>query len=266
MSTVLIAVTSITIIGAACAAILSVASKMMHVDVDERIAKIQDALPGTNCGACGFPGCAGYASALIEEQGTKTNLCPPGGAEAVAQISEILGVEAEAVVSVTAVVHCAGDSDAQKKKMKYHGVPSCYAAEKVFGGESACAYGCLGYGDCLVVCPSDAICMVNGLAKINMLLCTGCALCVGACPRNIITMQSSSSKTHVVCSNIEKGAVARKKCARACLACKRCIKDCEPQAIKVENNLAVIEYDKCTDCGKCAEVCPVKCIEKYASN
>ncbi|MCL2284867.1 MAG: RnfABCDGE type electron transport complex subunit B [Firmicutes bacterium] len=260
MHTVLIAVLLITVIGIVCAAILSIASKIMYVAVDERVTKINAALPGTNCGACGFPGCAGYASALIENSETKSNLCTPGGADVVAQISAVLGIESEAVASKVAVILCGSDADTQTKKMTYTGIQSCYAAATVFCGESACAYGCLGYGDCKLVCPFDAICVTNGLARVNRNLCTGCGLCVAACPHKIISIQNGESKTHVLCSNIEKAAAVRKKCTKCCFGCGRCMRECPEKAVVVENNLAKIDYEKCTDCGHCVGICPTKCI------
>ena len=260
MNTLIIAIVSITLIGAFCAALLSVASKVMHVEVDPRITRLNDVLPGTNCGACGFPGCAGYAAALVEEPATKVNLCPPGGASVVSQISDIMGVAGEEAISKVAVIHCGGDNHAQKKKMDYTGIPTCMAATGVHRGENACGYGCLGYGDCLDVCPENAICMVNGLARINRNLCTGCGLCVTACPHQLITIQNSKEKTIVACNNIEKGAVARKKCSQSCIACTRCAKECPQEAIVVENNLAKIDGEKCDDCNHCVTLCPTKCI------
>lgn len=261
MDAIAIAIVYITIIGAACAVLLSVAAKVMYVAVDERITKLQDALPGTNCGACGFPGCSGYATALIEEPSTKSNLCPPGGAEAIAQISAVLGIESEAAVSKSAVIHCGGDAEARILKMDYKGIQTCYAAAQVFYGESACAYGCLGYGDCIAVCPVDAICLENGLARINT-NCTGCGLCVKACPTRIISINSGDIlKPVIACSNIEKAAAVRKKCTKCCFGCGRCLRECPEKAIVMENNLAKIDYDKCSNCKHCLEICPTKCIQ-----
>ena len=260
MDAIVIAIIYITIIGAACAVILSVAAKVMYVAVDERIIKIQDALPGTNCGACGFPGCSGYASALIEDSSVKSNLCPPGGAEAIAKISEVLGIESESAVSRTAVVHCGGDADARILKMAYKGIQTCYAANEVFCGESACAYGCLGYGDCVVACPVDAICLENGLARVNA-KCTGCGLCIKACPTRIISINDGGLKPVIACSNIEKAAAVRKKCTKCCFGCGRCVRECPEKAIVMDNNLAKINYEQCSNCNHCLEICPTKCIQ-----
>lgn len=263
MDTVLIAIFSITVIGVMCASVLSIMSKIMYVAVDERVAKINIALPGTNCGACGFPGCMGYASALVENSSVKNNLCTPGGKDAAIQISKILGVESEAFIRKIAVIHCGGDANTQKKKMNYTGIQTCYAAATVFCGENACAYGCLGYGDCKLVCPFHAIYIINGLAYVNHALCTGCGLCITACPRKIISIKSDETKNHILCSNIEKAAAVRKKCTKCCFGCGKCVRECPEKAINIENNLARKDYDKCTDCGHCAATCITECIQAF---
>ena len=260
MDTVIIAALSVTMIGAACAVMLSIASKIMAVKIDERIEKIQKVLPGTNCGSCGFPGCSGYATALVEDPSIKASLCTWGGADAINQISAILGVEAEAFVSKAAVIHCGGDSAARQKKMNYKGIESCAAANLLFGGQGACTYGCLGYGDCQLVCPSKAVFLEDGLARIDPELCTGCALCVKACPNGIISIERAPAKTVIACSNIERGAVVRNKCTKCCVGCGRCMRECPKLAVVVENNLAVIDYEKCNGCGHCAKICLTKCI------
>ena len=260
METLFIAVLSVTVIGAICAAVLCVASKFMYVKVDERVAQLSGIMPGVNCGVCGYPGCSGYAVALLTGS-VKSNLCTPGGAELVAKISAILGVEAEAIVPKTAVVHCLGDSATQQKKMEYKGIQTCEAAKRLFGGEGACAFGCLGYGDCQIVCPSNAVCMENSLAHIKMDLCTGCGLCVKACPNNLITIDNADIPVSVLCCSIEKGGIVRKKCSKGCLGCGKCVRECPDKAIVVQENLARIDYEKCSGCGRCVEVCVTKCIK-----
>jgi len=261
MDTIFIAVFSVTVVGASCAAMLCIASKVMHVKVDERIALLTEAMPGVNCGACGYPGCSAYAEALLLDSSVKATLCPPGGSDLVAKISAILGVEAEAIVPKTAVVRCLGDSAAQQKKMDYKGIPTCEAAKRLFGGAGACAFGCLGYGDCQIVCPTNAVCMENSLAHIKMDLCTGCGLCVKACPNNLITIENADIPIAVLCKSIEKGGIVRKKCSSGCIACTKCVKECPDKAIVMEDNLARIDYEKCSGCGRCVEVCVTKCIK-----
>jgi len=256
------AVFSVTAIGIICATALCIASKFMYVNIDERMAQLQVTLPGVNCGVCGYPGCSGYAEALISGKDVKTNLCTPGGAAVLSQISAILGVEAGSIEQKMAFVHCGGDCNAQQKKMDYKGVLSCDAAKRLYGGEGACAFGCLGYGDCQSVCPANAICMSDGLAHILNDVCTGCGLCVKACPNSLISIASAAIPVLVACTNIEKGAVVRKKCANGCIACGKCVRECPDKAITMTDNLAVIDYEKCSGCKHCVEVCITKCINK----
>lgn len=261
MNTIMIAVLFITFLGAVCAALLSIASKLMAVKSDPRINQITEALPGTNCGACGYPGCAGYASALAADTAVKANLCTPGGIETAKKISTALGIETSEVTKKTAYIHCGGDTTSRQKKMDYKAIPTCYAAGNLaFSGESACSYGCLGYGDCQSACPYGAICIENGLARVNPNLCTGCSLCVKICPSRIIKMENTDTKVFIACSNLEKGAAARKKCKKACLACGRCARECPEKAITIENNLAQINPDKCNNCLHCHQICPTQCI------
>ena len=261
MYTIITAVISVTIIGMISAVMLSMASKIMAVKVDERLTQIQECLPGANCGSCGYQGCAGYAAALVSDKNVKNNLCTPGGAAVIAQISAILGVEALDMVRLTAVVHCKGDYGSRQRKMEYKGIKSCQAAKPLFGGESACAFGCFGYGDCQAVCPSNAVCIENALAQINTNLCTGCGLCVKACPNNLITVMKAGTGVFVLCKNTEKGVLTRKECSKGCIACSKCVRECPSEAITIENNLAKINYEKCTLCGHCAEICVTGCIQ-----
>lgn len=258
MSLIVLAILSVTVIGIICAVMLAAASKVMAVKVDERVAELRAALPGANCGACGYAGCDGYAAAL-GEGGVNTNLCIPGADAVSHKISDILGVAFMDVVEEVAVIHCAGDCGATRDRVDYDGPRTC-AAARLFGGKGACSYGCIGFGDCAAVCPNGAICVEKGIAHIDTRKCTGCGLCAAACPNRLITVERDTIKTAVLCSSRDKGPVTRKKCGVGCIACRKCEKECPVQAITVENNISVIDYNKCTDCGHCAEVCPVKCI------
>lgn len=247
-------------IGLLCAIILTVASKFMAIKTDERVEAVRNCLPGINCGACGFTGCDGYADALVNVEGTKTNLCIPGADSVSSEISKILEVEFVDVIEQTAFVACNGNCNATSKDADYEGIDSCAAASQLYGGDGKCTYGCLGYGDCANVCPTDSICIKNGVATINIKTCVGCGLCVTRCPKHIIKLRTEVKPVFVACSNKEKGAIARKKCTNACIACKKCENTCPTGAIKVEDNLASIDYDKCIFCKKCASVCPTGCI------
>lgn len=259
MDTIVLSILTVTVIGIICAVILAFASKVMAVKTDERLPEIRAILPGVNCGACGYPGCDGYAAALLTGS-VKTNLCIPGGDTVSKNISDKLGLAFEDVVEKVAVVHCGGDCSATKDKMDYQGIKTCSAAKLLYGGKGLCSFGCLGFGDCVNVCPNSALYMDNGIARVNSRLCTGCGMCVVTCPKGIISVIPDVARVAVACSNTDKGAVVRQLCSRGCIACKRCEKECPENAIVVENNLAVIDYEKCTGCGRCAEVCPVKCI------
>ena len=257
------AVVSVTSLGLLCAVLLAIASKVMAVKVDERVVRIRACLPGANCGACGFPGCDGYAGALVEaDADVKTNLCVPGGDAVSMEISSILGVDFVDLIEQIAVVHCRGDGGSRQRKMDYRGIQTCKAAKQLFGGQNACVFGCLGFGDCAVVCPNNAICIEEGLAHIDTRKCTGCGLCAKACPNSVIFTEADTITTVVMCKNTEKGASVRKKCQFGCIGCSRCARECPSDAIAMKDNLARIDYEKCTGCGKCAEVCVTKCIRQ----
>jgi len=262
MEAILFAAVSVTVIGALCAAILSAASKALTIAEDEEVAALAEFLPGSNCGACGYPGCSGYAKALIKDPAVRKNLCIPGGPEVAAVLGKKFGVEAGEVAKKTAVVHCAHTAAGRPKKMDYKGIQTCEAAHAVFGGEGACAFGCLGYGDCMRACPSGAICVKGELAKVVGGKCTGCGMCLQSCPKGLFSIIDGNAKVAVLCSNTEKGAVVRKKCSAGCLGCGRCARECPEGAIVIKDNLAVIDYARCTGCGKCADVCVGKCIKR----
>lgn len=239
--------------------LLTVASKVFYVEVDERIEKIGEALPQANCGACGYAGCADYANAIVNN-GAPTNLCRPGGGEAASKIASILGTEAADVVPMTALVHCNGNCDATKPQFDFDGVQSCKAVKRFYSGNGMCKYGCIGLGDCAAVCEHDAIKITNGIAKVIPELCKACGQCADACPNKLISLKPKSKTVDVLCSSAANGKATKLACSNGCIGCKMCEKKCQNGAIKVENFHAVIDYDKCTGCGECKSVCPVKAI------
>ncbi|MDD3429576.1 MAG: RnfABCDGE type electron transport complex subunit B [Oscillospiraceae bacterium] len=253
-----IAVVIVTVTGLLGAAILVVAAQFMHVEEDERVGLVAAELPGANCGACGYAGCADYAKAVVE--GAPVNKCVPGGAATAAAVAAVMGVEAGEVAVRKAVVACQGSYVHTTNKYDYEGIKTCAACNTLYNGRAACQYGCLGYGDCAVKCKFGAITISNGVAVIDKEKCTGCGACASACPNNIIWVLPESDKPVVLCANKERGALTRKGCSAGCIGCMKCEKTCQQGAIKVVDNVASIDHEKCTGCRECVEVCPVKAI------
>lgn len=257
---ILLPIAILAAIAVVCAVLLTLASKFFGTKENEKFAPIRDCLPGANCGACGYSGCDAYAKALAEGQSTSTALCVPGGKNTALAISEILGVEAGAVVERVAYVSCNGTCEAVERKYDYQGHLTCRTANMSYSGDKFCTYACLGYGDCANVCPVNAIGVENGVAKVDPTKCIGCGICVRTCPNNIIRLINANEIVTVTCSNNDKGALTRKYCKNGCIACGKCARTCPNEAITVTDNLARINYAKCVKCGKCAEVCPTHCI------
>ncbi len=254
-----IAVAVVGVLALAAGLILAIASVVFAVPKDETVEKLKEALPGANCGACGYSGCEGYAAAMAHD-GAPIGLCSPGGDEVAATTGAILGASGT-VVKKAARVHCAGCDGVTDKTHVYRGVPSCAAANKFYGGDKSCRFGCLGYGDCAAVCAYKAISLENGIASVDATRCVGCGQCVAACPKQLLSVTEQNREAAVVrCRNRDKGGVARKACKAACIGCMKCQKVCEAGAIKVTDHLAEIDPAVCTACGKCAEVCPQGCI------
>lgn len=264
MEVVLVPVAIVSGLGLVFGLILSYASVKFEVKSDERIESVREVLPGANCGACGFTGCDNYAEAIVN--GAEINLCPVGGADVVTKIGSIMGIDAKAGEKMVARVMCNGTWDNVTIKFDYDGIIDCRSASTMAGGPSSCVYGCVGMGSCKKVCPFDAIVVENGLARVNEARCSGCGKCVDECPKMIIKMIPAKSEYSVVCSNQEKGAVARKNCKVACIACRKCVKECPKGAISIVNMHAVIDTSKCENCAKCIEVCPTGAILKYTGH
>ena len=166
----------------------------------------------------------------------------------------------ETVSKRIACVHCNGTYDVTVTNADYDGYRTCASMCIACGGPNACKFGCLGCGDCAAVCPTDAICVKDGVARVNPDDCISCGRCVNTCPKHIITLIPSDSAVAVSCSSHDVGTVTRKKCTNGCIACHRCERACPTEAVTVVNFLADIDYEKCIGCGACHDACPVKCI------
>ena len=254
MRNVLYAILVLGVMGGVFGLVLAIASKVFAVKTDDRLEPITQALPGANCGGCGFAGCAAYAQAIIDGK-AEIGKCAAGGSEAAKKISEIMGVEAKEVERTVALVRCRGYD--RKMKGDYEGIKDCLAASKVAGkGPISCAFGCLGYGNCIKACKFGAISIREGVAYVDREKCTGCMSCAAACPRNLIVPMPYKNEIYVSCASKARGAVSMKVCGNGCIACKKCEKICPTGAMKVEGNVARIDYTKCVSCALCATACP----------
>lgn len=240
---------------------LAIASHFMAVEEDPKAAELTEILPGANCGACGYSGCAGYANALAAGTETNCTLCAPGGKKTADKVAQSLGMAGGNVDIPVAQVLCQGDCNNQGKTFEYHGLQTCAAAALVSRGPGSCDYGCLGLGDCVRACPFDSISIVDNLAVIHSDTCKGCRKCVPACPQSLIRMfPRTVRKSAVYCNNQDKGALARKACKTACIACSACVRVCPRKCITIEKNRAIIDTNQCVGCMKCVHVCPTKAI------
>ncbi|EOA10533.1 4Fe-4S binding domain protein [Porphyromonas gingivalis JCVI SC001] len=254
-------------IGAIGALVLFLAAKKFEVKEDPRIGLVAEVLPQANCGGCGFPGCSGFANACVKAESLEGLLCPVGGAAVMGQIADILGMAAAAQDPKIAVVRCNGNCDARPRTNLYDGASSCAVAASLYSGDTGCSFGCLGLGDCVDACGFNAI-RINPTTLLPEVVedaCTACGACVKACPKSIIELRKKGPKSRrifVSCVNKDKGGVAKKACSNACIGCSLCLKQCQFEAITIENNLSYIDHTKCRMCRKCVEVCPTNAIHE----
>lgn len=253
-------VLSIGGLGLVLGAGLGYAGKIFAVEEDPKIGEVIEALPGANCGGCGYPGCAGLASAIVAGN-APVNGCPVGGAKSAEAIAKIMGVEAGSSDPTAAVVKCNGTCSNAKEKYEYSGIEDCNMASQLVGaGAKGCTFGCLGLGSCVKVCAFDALKVVDSVAVVDKEKCVSCGKCITACPKKLIEILPAKNKVKVLCSSKDKGKDVMANCSVGCIACKICEKSCPFDAIHVIDNVAVIDYTKCKACGICANKCPKKVI------
>jgi len=253
----------LAVIGLSLGLFLAIASDVFHVHKPEQLVKVEELLPGANCGACGYPGCVGLAEAIYKGE-EEPNKCPVASDAQVEQIAAIMGKEVSTDgLRDIAYIKCQGMKDSDvAKKFEYIGIESCEMAALTSGGWSSCEYGCLKLGDCIRVCKFDALSYgANHEPIIDKDKCTSCGLCVAACPRSLIEIIPLKKTYMVTCSSKDKGADTRKACKVGCISCKLCEKACKFDAVKVIDNIAYIDQDKCVACGLCAKACPQDVIE-----
>ena len=266
MTVLLSTILTLSLLGILAAVVLYFVAQKFKVEEDPRIDEVEKMLPGANCGGCGFAGCRGMADALVKNDDISALFCPVGGGDTMKGIAAYLGKAAPEKEPMVATVRCGGVCDKRPRTNTFDGAKSCAVASSLYVGETACAYGCLGYGDCVAACAFDAI-HINpetGIAEVDAEKCTACGACVKACPKKIIELRKKWPKgraVYVGCVSKDKGAVVMKACKAGCIGCGKCEKVCAFGAITIENNLAYIDSQKCKLCRKCVNECPTGAIK-----
>ncbi|MCD7796114.1 MAG: RnfABCDGE type electron transport complex subunit B [Clostridiales bacterium] len=253
---IIIAVVVLCVIAIIIGVVLSLAEKAFHIDINELEKQIRDVLPGSNCGGCGYAGCGSLAKAIADGD-APANSCPVGREPVAKAIAEIMGSELEESERSVAYVRCDGGCKNTKRSSDYYGVKSCaYVNEFANSDVTSCKYGCISFGDCVSECDYSAVKIIDGKAVVDESLCVVCGKCVKACPRDLIEFVPASAKYRVECLSHANGKQTRDVCTVGCIACRICEKNCPTGAITVLDNLAEIDYSKCTKCGICSEKCP----------
>lgn len=266
--TIIWTIVIISVLGLLLAIVLFFIAKKFKVEEDPCIDEVEKVMPGANCGGCGFAGCRAFADAAVKAPNLDSQFCPVGGNDVMKKVAAILGYEVKEKAPMVAVVRCNGSCENRPRTNVYDGYPSCKVKASLYSGDTGCAFGCLGCGDCVEACQFGALSMdlATGLPVVDETKCTACGACAKACPkgvielRNVGTTPKNNRRVYVSCVNKEKGGVARKACAAACIGCGKCAKVCKFDAITVENNLSYIDYSKCKACGQCYFECPTGAI------
>ncbi len=247
-------------LGFVAAVVLAVASRVFYVEEDPRVEAVLDALPGANCGGCGYAGCEGYAIAVVNDFSVSAALCVAGSDDTTVTIGELTGKAVAASDPLISFRRCDKYAGKVRSRYQYQGMPSCAAATLLMGGSDVCSWSCLGFGDCVEVCPFDAMTIENGLVHININNCTGCGLCIKACPRNSLELIPIRARIAVSCATKDKLRAVMEVCEVGCINCGKCVKSCPAKAISNIDGRIVVDQQKCLSFGAdCEEVCIKSC-------
>lgn len=239
---------------------MGIAARRFGVKVDPRIEQLEELLPGANCGGCGYAGCSSFAEAVVRD-GVAVTRCPVCDEKTVEAICQKLGLDAGPRRRMVARIVCQGCDSLVGRRFRYNGVQDCKAAALLGGGDKECEYGCLGYNTCVDVCQFDAISPgEDGIPVVDDQRCTGCAKCVEACPKDVIRLVPYGLGVHILCNSLAPGKQTKSVCPVGCIGCGICERVCPFEAIEVKDNLAILNYDKCRQCGLCVSKCPQKTI------
>lgn len=264
-TTIIWTIVILAALGLVLSLILFFVAKKFKVEEDPRIDEVEKVMPGANCGGCGFAGCRAFADAAVKAPNLDNNYCPVGGNDVMKKVAAILGYEMKEKAPMVAVVRCNGTCENRPRTNIYDGVKSCKVKAALYSGDTGCSYGCVGCGDCVAACQFGAISMdpATGLPVVDENKCTACGACSKACPKHVIEIRNKgprSMRMYVSCINKDKGPVARKACAAACIGCGICAKTCTHDAITVQDNVAYIDFGKCKLCRECEAMCPTGAI------
>ena len=250
-------------LGLGASIILAVASRVFYVKEDPRVEAVLEALPGANCGGCGFAGCEGYANAVVNDPCVAANKCCAGGATTSVAVGELTGKTVAESEPLYALRRCDKLTGQVEARYEYQGMPSCAAASLMRGGTDSCAFSCLGYGDCVQSCPFDAMCIVNGVVQVDAGKCTGCGMCVCVCPRGVLELTPLRARVAVYCNTREKLRAVTDVCKVGCVKCMKCVKTCPAKAVSLQDNRIVIDQLVRLSYGaECNEACVASCARK----
>ncbi len=243
MSNLAVASGFMAALGILLAGVLALASRKLYVYEDPRIEQVEDLLPKSNCGACGMPGCRSFAEKVVIGAVVPAQ-CTVSSLQQRKDIANLLGVEAGNIEKKVARLACAGGKHVAYTRARYAGLKSCRAAAVVGGGGKECAWGCLGLGDCEVVCSFDALHLdAHGLPVVDADKCSACNDCVEVCPKGLFSLEPVSRRLWVACKNRADGDTAEASCEVACTACGKCVADAPPGLMHLDGELAVVRYE-----------------------